>query len=437
MKIRSVLRRKIREGVLSSVERDVLPGGRVLEIGGEEAVSLDLLSPSFRRSITLTDFFERKDLDDLDDDWDIIICHFLTDSATDIHRELGALGSIARPRTRIILVTYNRLYVPVLRFLAAVGLKGKSETSNYLSLGQLRAFAANASLRTIKQRAAYPLLLRKERRFRIGMSLNYLLPFQTFFAPLKAVICRLESHPDLSLGVSIIVPARNESGNILRVLQEIPRFATWQELIFVEGGSSDDTWEKLAEVKNENAFLTDFDHIVAIQQTGIGKGNAVREGIKIAKGDIVAVFDADLSVSGTALEDFFELMLKGKCEFVNGTRMVYDKEKNAMQFLNVLGNKIFAGILSRRTAYRFSDVLCGTKMFFREDYENTFQVMQRVREADPFGDFELLLGMSRQSLELAEFPVRYQARTYGSTNISRFRDGGRLVTTILRSSSLN
>ena len=436
MRLKNRVRRFIRTISLSAVSAHVQTGGRVLEIGGDRNVSLNELNPSFLESFGLPEFLRGENREKLKGDWDLIICHFLTDSATDIHKELKKLKSIANPTTRIILITYNRLYLPVLRVLTTFGLKTKTDHSNYLSLRQLRTLAATASLRPIKSRGIQPIFPTRRARPTRRSPLSFFLPGQLVFAPLRFLVCRAEHAEKRDSTISVIVPARNEAGNIERIIRDIPRFAKWQELIFVEGGSSDGTWDKIKVAQAKVPIRENFDEITAIQQSGTGKGNAVRNGIKIAQGDVIAIFDADLSVSGPALRDFFNLIQNGKCEFVNGTRMVYDKEKNAMQFLNVLGNKAFASILSMRTGYSFSDVLCGTKMFLRADYEKTYEVMTPVREADPFGDFELLLGMSRLSLEMLELPVRYQARTYGKTNISRFRDGGRLVKTLLRSSSI-
>jgi hypothetical protein len=98
-------------------------------------------------------------------------------------------------------------------------------------------------------------------------------------------------------------------------------------------------------------------------------------------------------------------------------------EKQAMRFLNLLGNKFFGNLFTWLLSQRFRDTLCGTKMISRKNYELIVACRSYFGEFDPFGDFDLIFGAVKQSLKVIEVPVTYRARTYGATNISRFKHG--------------
>jgi hypothetical protein len=223
---------------------------------------------------------------------------------------------------------------------------------------------------------------------------------------------------------SVVIPARNEAGNIRQLVDRLPRFGSSQEIVFVEGGSSDATWEV---IKEEARRCEDRD-IVVIKQRGIGKGAAVREALEVCRADLVFILDSDLSVDPEALIGFYEMMCLHDVDFVNGTRMVYPMEEGAMRPFNWLGNKVFAFLMSCLLDHRFSDTLCGTKVFFREDFVNQDDVVVR---SDPFGDFSFLIGATRQHLRIREQAVAYRSRTYGETNIRRWRDGLRLLRIVI------
>lgn len=93
--------------------------------------------------------------------------------------------------------------------------------------------------------------------------------------------------------VSICIPARNESGNIENAILRLPKFSKHQEIIFIEGNSSDDTWQKIQEIQVK---YKDTHDIKIGQQPGKGKGDAVRKGYSMATGDILMILDADLTM---------------------------------------------------------------------------------------------------------------------------------------------
>jgi glycosyltransferase involved in cell wall biosynthesis len=230
--------------------------------------------------------------------------------------------------------------------------------------------------------------------------------------PLQTPVSRAAS-------VTIVIPCRNERGNIADAITRMPAFGSHQEIIFVEGNSKDDTVD---EIKRVIALHPDKD-IKLLIQTGKGKGDAVRMGYAAATGDILMILDADLTVPPEDLPRFYSALVQNKAEFLNGSRLVYPMEDQAMRLLNLLANKFFAAAFSWLLGQRLKDTLCGTKVMWRKDYEKLAANRAYFGEFDPFGDFDLLFGASKLNLKLLEIPIRYRARTYGETQISRFRHG--------------
>jgi glycosyltransferase involved in cell wall biosynthesis len=220
--------------------------------------------------------------------------------------------------------------------------------------------------------------------------------------------------------VSVVIPARNESGNIENAILRMPDFSKETEIIFIEGNSTDDTWEVIQ--KMQQKYGGKFNIRIG-QQEGKGKADAVRKGFDMANGDILMILDADLTVPPEDLVKFYDAIALGKGDFINGTRLVYPMEKGAMRFLNYLGNLFFSQVFSWLLDQRFRDTLCGTKVMFRSDYQKLKKNRSYFGDFDPFGDFDLLFGAHKLNLKIMEVPIRYRERTYGTTNISRFRHG--------------
>jgi glycosyltransferase involved in cell wall biosynthesis len=217
----------------------------------------------------------------------------------------------------------------------------------------------------------------------------------------------------------VIIPARNEAGNIRAAIERLPRLGARTEVIFIEGHSQDETWEEIQRVVKEYPHL----NLVALRQTGKGKGNAVREAFEAATGDILMILDADLTVPPEELTKFYEALVSGKAEFANGVRLVYPMERRAMRFLNLCANKFFGVAFTWALSQPIKDTLCGTKALLREDYLRIAANRAVFGDFDPFGDFDLLFGADRLNLKIADIPIRYRDRTYGATNISRWRHG--------------
>jgi glycosyltransferase involved in cell wall biosynthesis len=203
------------------------------------------------------------------------------------------------------------------------------------------------------------------------------------------------------------------------------------ELIFVEGHSRDDTLQQCQRV----AAARPDKEIKVLVQKAKGKADAVQLGFSQATGDVLMILDADLSVAPEDLSQFYEALVSGKGEFLNGSRLVYAMDPQAMRFLNLLGNKFFALLLSWILGQPIKDTLCGTKVMWKSDYERIAAGRAYFGDFDPFGDFDLLFGAAKLNLKIVEIPVRYRERVYGQTNISRFTHGWLLLKMSARAAS--
>jgi glycosyltransferase involved in cell wall biosynthesis len=219
--------------------------------------------------------------------------------------------------------------------------------------------------------------------------------------------------------VSVVVPARNEAGNIEQLFERIPEMGGGTELVFVEGHSSDNTYDAIREVMAAHPGRT----CQVFRQPGIGKGDAVRHGFAHGSGDVFMILDADISVPPEVLPRFFEALVSGKGEFINGVRLVYPMERGAMQFFNQVGNKFFSLAFTWLLGQPIKDCLCGTKVLYRKHYRLIAANRAYFGDLDPFGDFDLILGAAKLNLRIVDVPIRYQERRYGSTNIRRWRHG--------------
>jgi glycosyltransferase involved in cell wall biosynthesis len=221
----------------------------------------------------------------------------------------------------------------------------------------------------------------------------------------------------------VVVPARNEAGNIPEIFERVPDMGAGTELVFVEGHSRDDTFAAIEREMTQRPWHP----CKLLRQTGTGKGDAVRLGFQEADGDVLMILDADLTVAPEDLPRFLDALVSGKGEFINGVRLVYPMADRAMRFLNLLGNKFFSLAFSWLLGQPIKDTLCGTKVLWKRDYERIARQRHYFGDFDPFGDFDLIFGAAKQNLKIVDLPVRYGERTYGSTNIQRWRHGWLLL----------
>lgn len=354
--------------------------------------------------------------------FDHIVLDYLTGYVGDIQAVLQHLQASAHARTRLHLTSLNTLWRGPLRL--AVGAKAvmRQPPSNWLTHSDLFNLLELADWEVVSFERVQllpfqvPLLSAFFNRFLVR------LPLVRHFGITLMITARPRRAPELrgAVSCSVVVPARNESGNIAAALARIPVLGRGTEIIFVEGNSRDDTW---AAIQREVAAYHGPHHVRMMQQPGRGKWDAVRTGLAVAQGDVLVIQDADLTAPPEDLAKFYAAVASGRAEFANGSRLVYPREEKAMRFLNLLGNKFFALTLSYVLGQPVKDSLCGTKMMLRADYEKLCRRIAPFGDFDPFGDFNFLFGSALLGLRIRDIPVRYRDRTYGETNISRFRHG--------------
>jgi SAM-dependent methyltransferase len=409
-------------------------GARVLEIGSGSGDLLAALKPSRGVGIDVSPRivalarerhpelqFEVAAGEDLhlDETFDYIVLSDLVPFVHDLLALFERVVAHSHPRTRLILNSYSRVWRPQIRLAELLRLKpfkpmrnwvAPADCRNLLQLSGMEVLTTSARILLPKQIPGLTLFLN-------GYLAN-VWPFNQLCLTYW-IVARLEAQPRGEQSVSIVCPCRNEQGHVAGIVDRLPTIGEETELIFVEGGSTDDT---RGEIERQIARHPDRD-IKLLAQPGKGKGDAVRAGFESARHDVLMILDGDLSVRPEDLPKFYRALVDGRAEFVNGSRLVYDVEPGAMRFLNMLGNRTFSRLFKAVTGQQVKDTLCGTKVLLRRDYEQIAAGRAYFGDFDPFGDFDLLFGASRLGLKVVDMPVRYQPRVYGQTNISRWRHG--------------
>lgn len=359
-------------------------------------------------------------------------CIILDGSLTHVPDLLGTLSDLhaAIPRGgRIVAV----LHSPYIAWLAdatrrALGREQRAP-GTFLTEAALRDVAKLSSLEVVRLQPAAFIPWRLGGAGDVINSLLCALPFFRRLATHQVLVLRPKKAELAPPSLSIVVPARNERGTINRVLGDLPAFPGVEvEVIFVEGHSHDGTW---AEIQDAIAHHGRPWRVRAFRQPGVGKGDAVRLGFSHATGDLLAILDADATVPPECLSRFYDAYRSGAGDFINGDRLLYPMEPGAMRPLNRLGNIFFAKAVGFILDCPLGDTLCGTKLLRRHDYERMRSWRQDFGDFDPFGDFELLFPAAIFGLGIVDLPVPYRARTYGETNISRFRHGWQLLRMVL------
>ena len=355
----------------------------------------------------------------------VIICNSLG-YWHDIQQIFERIRPLTTESTRIVVTYYNYLWEGIMRLGSSLGVRRPNPYQNWLPPRDIENLLNLAGFDVIRSDS---FVLLPKRIVPLTILCNYflsLLPGFRVFNLVNLVIARPAPVPkhDEDLSVSVIVPCRNERGNIEDAIRRIPPMGRETEIIFVDGSSTDGTvYEIEQQIKKNPHRKISLIH----QGGGIGKGDAVRKGFAAAKGDILVIQDADLTAPPEDLPKFYRALRDGKGEYINGSRLVYPMEKQAMRFLNLIANKFFGMLFSWLLGQRFRDTLCGTKMIRKQDYELISASRSYFGDFDPFGDFDLIFGAVKQNLKVIEVPVNYCARTYGSTSISRFRHGWLLL----------
>jgi hypothetical protein len=362
--------------------------------------------------------------------FDVVILSDLINDVWDVQLLLENLKSVLHPQSRIILNLYSRLWEIPLSLAKYFGLSRPVLKQNWLTvedmegLFQLTDYEIIRSTKEVLFPTRFPPLNWILNRFIVrfwpfnhGAISNFIVARPLFKGNLEPEV----------YSVSVVVPARNEAGNIKKVFERIPDMGNTTEIVLVEGHSTDNTYQVIKETIPQYPGRK----CQLLQQEGIGKADAVQLGFDHANGDVLMILDADLTVPPEDLPRFFSALISGKGELINGVRLIYPIEKEAMQYLNLVGNKVFSILFTWLIGQAIKDTLCGTKVLWKRDYSLIKKNRQYFGDFDPFGDFDLLFGAAKLNKKILDLPIRYKQRSYGSTNIHRWRHGLLLTRMVL------
>lgn len=418
------------------------PGASVLEVGcgsgellvrlnAEKKVGIDLSESQLamaRQRMPGAEFIAcAGELLDLEGrTFDVIIVSDTLNLAADVQLLFEQLRRVAHDDTRLLVNFQNSLWRPMLSLARGLGLKAPQPQNSWLAssdvLNLLELGGWSAVCRQGRILIPFPAL-------GLDWLVNrWIAPLLQWFCLTVFIVARpVRSPAERPPTVSVVIPARNEAGNIPAAVARTPEMGGGVELIFVEGHSKDDTWAQIQKVAADNPQRK----IKILQQTGRGKGDAVRAGFAVATGDILMILDADLTMPPEDLPKFYDVLATGRAEFANGVRLVYPMDEKAMQFLNLCANKSFGLIFTWLLGQPVKDTLCGTKVLSRSHYERIAANRAYFGDFDPFGDFDLLFGAAKLNLKIADVPIRYRERTYGTTNIQRWKHGWLLLRMVM------
>jgi len=414
---------------------------RVIEIGCGNGDLLLRLNPSYGLGIDISEKmielaqqknsnpkieFKVGSVENIEGLFDYIILSDLIGYLPDIEDFFRKLSPVMHSQSKIIITQYSQLWEPLLSLASSVGLRTPAPiVQNWISLQDINNFLQLTGFESIK--SGKKLLFPKNIPIVSVFINNYLINLWPLnkLALVNYVVARpVPQDKKNKPSFSVIVPARNESGTIEKIVQQIPELGDFTEIIFVEGHSKDNTLDEIKRVVEKYQGKRTLKYSV---QSGKGKGDAVRLGFEMAEGDILAIYDADMTVSAKDLEKFYLAIASGRGEFINGSRLVYPMEDESMKSLNYLANKTFSYLFSWILCQPIKDTLCGTKVLWKKDYQDIKANRKYFGEFDPFGDFDLIFGASKLNLKIVEVPIRYKTREYGKTNISRFKHGWLLL----------
>ena len=431
--------------LLSNIYQNIIPkNSRILELGCGSGSLLDSLEPSYGVGVDFsTSAIEKARaqhshlifcIGDIHDfhlkelTFDYIIISDLINDAWDIQAILENIKQYCSPHTRIIFNFYSHLWSIPLKIARGCGLATPNLYQNWLTkrdlqnLLELTGYEGLRSWSEILVPIYFPLFSKFANQYLAKLWPFWHLDLTNF------LIARPKSKPQISSpSISVVIAARNEAGHIEQLISRIPKIGSQTEIVFVEGNSSDNTYMEIEAAIKRHPNLA----IKLFKQTGKGKGDAVRLGFEQSIGDILIILDADITVPPEDLSRFYRVLANGEAEFVNGVRLVYPMEDKAMRFLNLIGNKFFSMMFSWLLGQSIRDTLCGTKALWKQDYARISAGRNYFGDFDPFGDFDLLFGAAKLNLKILEVPIRYRARIYGETNISRWSHGLLLLRMVL------
>lgn len=438
---------------IKSMKEFIPSNSKVLEIGCGNGNLISALNPSYGLGIDISKgmieeainnnykniSFIEADIEDpnclrgIKDIFDYIIISDTIGYFEDIDKTITKLHKLCNSDTRIIIAYYSPFWEPLLNFAAFCKLKMPELPKSLLTQNDISSFLASANFDNVKmqRKIIFPFKL-----IGLGRLINrYLscLPIFSFFSIRQYIVARSLkiSKEELPNSASVIIPCRNEKGNIRNALERLPLFTKNLEIIFVEGHSEDDTWNEVQNVIKDKKFINKGFTMKAIQQKGIGKADAVFDAFSIASNDVLIILDGDLTVPPEDIPKFWKKIASGDAEYINGSRLIYPMENEAMRFLNYIANKFFSILFTWLLGQRYTDTLCGTKVIRKKHFLRAVKRNKEFGDFDPFGDFFIIFGAARLNLKMCEIPIRYRAREYGETQISRFSHGFLLIKMVI------
>lgn len=427
------------QNLIEFLKFNIPEGSKIIEIGSGTGYLLNSLNPSRGVGIDISPAMIRTAKENypdhefylmdsenitIDEKFDFVLISDTIGYFEDVQKSFEQIQKLCNNGTRVIITYINFLWLPVLNIAEFLKLKMPQVRNNWLDISDITNLLGLANYDIIKTGKKFllpvyvPLLSGFINKFLAN------LPLINKLCLTKFIISKTSAGENLPDTVSVIVPARNEKGNIEQIVKRIPRMGNHTEIIFVEGNSTDGTYEEIKSVCQK--YSGDLDLKYA-QQDGKGKADAVRKGFEMAGCRILMILDADMTVPPEDLPKFYDAISSGRGEFINGSRLVYPMEDDAMRTLNIMGNKFFSIMFTWILNQRIKDTLCGTKVLTKKNYENLKTTKKFLGDFDPFGDFDLIFGAAKLNLKFAEIPIRYKARIYGETNISRFKHGWMLL----------
>jgi len=414
----------------------VEPGKRVLEVRCQTGHLLAAVKPAYGVGVEISEamvecarrlhpglHFVTSDPEDLDlnETFDYILFSHIFDTV-DILRAFERIRHHCTPETRIVVINFNHLWEPILEFASKTGLRAKFVEPNWVSENDIRGFLKLAGFRPVRK---HRLLLFPKWIPLFSAAMNGVLarlPGLRRLCMMQVMVARpiSEGPREEDVSVSVVVPCRNEAGNIQHAVERIPAMGKHTEILFCDDQSTDGT---AREIERMQASRPDK-RIRLIQGPGRGKAENVWTGFRAARGDVLMILDADLTVMPEELPMFFRALVSSRGDFINGTRLVYPVQERAMKFANMIGNKLFGLLFSFLLDQRIKDTLCGTKVLWRKDWLRMETNLGTWGITDLWGDYELLFGASKLNLEIVEVPVHYQERTHGVTKMTRVLSNG-------------
>ena len=342
---------------------------------------------------------------------------------------LLSLSKIIRDDTKIIIISRNLVWMIFIKLLKSL-FSFSPKKNNFLPYSYLDNLFSICNLEVIRNEKI--------------ITLPIYIPFFTnlinriFRLPLLNIFClsnitilkkkdqNFSNNKDLR--VSFIIPCKNEENNIKTFENEIKNSNQSNEYLFGDDNSMDktiDEIDKLSKKLNNNKILK-------YNGPGVCKSENVYKGIELSSGDIIVVYDADLTVDFKDVEFSIDILKNTNADFINCTRMIYPQKDGAMKFSNFIGNSIFANLFSLLFRKKITDTLCGTKIFFKKDWVKIKKNITGLGVKDLWGDFDLLIGAYKNNLKITEVPVTYHERKEDNTKMtSVFLNGIRMLSIVL------